>query len=283
MRARLRSGLMAGMVLVGLMSGLTGCVSQQQYDSAMDTNRSLESQNADLRSRLDSMGQQLTQLKTASGSAGGTIGELQRENGELRTRLMGAVAMIGDLEDRISTLNFVRLDPATDLALSRFANAHAGMISYDADRGMLRFSSDLTFRSGSDEVKADAATSLAALAQVLSTPEASNYDLRIVGHTDNEAISSATAARHATNMHLSAHRAIAVRRQLKSVGWDRMSIEGWGENRPLVANNPTGGTAANRRVEIFVVPSTRGAMSNTATAEVDVDRQRPPAQIDPTK
>lgn len=275
---------MTGTVLVGLMAGLTGCVSQGELDSAMDTNRSLESQNADLRSRVDSQGQQIAQLKTAGGSAGGTIGELQTENGQLRTRLHGAVSTIADLEDRISTLNFVRLDPATDLALSRFAKQHSGLITYDSDRGMLRFSSDLTFRSGSDEVKAEAATSLAALAQVFDTAEAGNYDLRIVGHTDNEAISSATAARHATNMHLSAHRAIAVRRQLgQSVGWDRMSIEGWGENRPLMANNPTGGTAGNRRVEIFVVPSSRGAISGGATAVVDVDRQQPPAQIDPTK
>ncbi len=35
----------------------------------------------------------------------------------------------------------------------------------------------------------------------------------------------------------------------------RVEIAGWGEYRPMVPNSSKGGTAANRRVEIYVVPS----------------------------
>ncbi|MEX0876623.1 MAG: OmpA family protein, partial [Phycisphaerales bacterium] len=99
-----------------------------------------------------------------------------------------------------------------------------------------------------------------------------------------------TQRRHPTNMHLSAHRAIAVRDTLGSAGidWNRMSVTGWGEYRPLVANNAGTGTAENRRVEIYLVPGTRGEVQPSAGNESG-SAQPTPAEtntrprIDPTK
>jgi hypothetical protein len=71
-------------------------------------------------------------------------------------------------------------------------------------------------------------------------------------------------------MHLSAHRAISVRKVLgdQSVAWERIQAAGWGENRPTVANNRNGGTAENRRVEIYLVPSTfRGPSGSSSGAQ----------------
>ena len=83
-----------------------------------------------------------------------------------------------------------------------------------------------------------------------------------------------------------AHRAISVRNALGSAGvpWERMSAMGWGEHRPVMANNVGKGTAANRRVEIFLVNST-SADFTTADAPVEIDTYEAPAStgIDPTK
>ena len=138
---------------------------------------------------------------------------------------------------------------------------------------MLRFSSDLTFASGSDAVTTQGQESLADLAEILKAPEATGYELEIVGHTDSERISSRTAQRHPTNMHLSAHRAISVRRQLITMGLpaNQISAAGWGEHRPLVPNSATGGTPQNRRVELFIRPSSSGQTGGFATVPDTVD------------
>ena len=91
-------------------------------------------------------------------------------------------------------------------------------------------------------------------------------------------------------MHLSAHRAIAVRNVLGQAGvdWTRMSVTGWGENRPLVANNKGKGTTDNRRVEIFLVPSSMRSVSPAQSKEAPSMMPAEPQgntrpKIDPTK
>lgn len=277
--------------LLVAVAGLgTGCVSQQEYDRLYETNQSLRSQNADLQNRLGTLESNNSQLQGSAGDAQGVIGRLRSENTTLRDQLSASQSAFASLEDRMNSMSIVQLDPATDRALSDLASQYPDMIVYDGESGMLRFVSDLTFASGSDQVQPSAMDSLKTLASVLSSNTASKYDLRIVGHTDDEKPGANTRRNHPTNVHLSAHRAISVRKALGDAGleWARMSVTGWGEYRPIVANNPGKGTAANRRVEIYLVPSTRSnlsvspslenATSNTPSTPVDT---RP--KIDPTK
>ena len=278
--------------LLVTVAGLgTGCVSQQEYDRLYETNQSLRSQNQDLQNRLGTLESNNSQLQGSAGDAQGVIGRLRSENSTLRDQLAASQNAFTSLEDRMNTLSIVQLDPATDRALSDLASQYPDMIVYDGERGMLRFVSDLTFASGSDQVQSSALESLKTLASVLSNNAASKYDVEIVGHTDDEKPGANTRRNHPTNMHLAAHRAISVRNALGQAGldWSRMSVMGWGEHRPIIANNPGKGTPANRRVEIYLVPSTRNAAlsspsidnvapSNNASQPVDT---RP--KIDPTK
>lgn len=278
-------------LLIGAAGLGTGCVSQQEYDRLYETNQSLRSQNQDLQNRLGTIESTNSQLQGSAGDAQSVIGRLRGENSSLRDQLAASQNAFASLEDRMNSLSIVTLDPATDRALSDLASQYPDMIIYDGENGMLRFVSDLTFGSGSDEVQASAAQSLRTLASVLKDGAASRYDLRIVGHTDNEKPGANTQRNHPTNMHLSAHRAISVRNALGQAGidWSRMSVTGWGEYRPLVANNPGKGTAENRRVEIYLTPSTRtsvpqGGNMQDATANTPAARPvdtRP--KIDPTK
>ncbi|MEM9373171.1 MAG: OmpA family protein [Planctomycetota bacterium] len=266
---------------------LTGCVSQGEYDKLWETNRSLTDRLAAVQGDLESCQARNASLTGSAGGATTTIANLTSENQRLRDQLNQSLSAMQDLESRLGSLELNRLDPSTDRALANMAAQYPELVEYDGDRGMLRFASDLTFGSGSDQLQAGGADALKTLATVLQSSEAANYDVVVVGHTDSERISSNTARRHPTNMHLSAHRAISVRKELgeQGVAWERIQAAGWGQYRPAVPNNARGGTAANRRVEIFLVPSTwtgvDAAESEPAAPAENGGSDR--VNIDPTK
>ena len=268
---RLVAVALTGSVALGLLGG---CVSQQEYDDLWETNRSLMSRNQELLGQLDETRATADSLSATASGARGSLGDLESENARLRGELSSARNELAQLEVAMGSMSFSRLDPATDLALQRLAQRFPEL-SYDANRGMLRFSSDLTFDSGKAVVRDSAQASIAALAKVLEIPEAEGYDLRIVGHTDSEQPSVVTRQRHASNMHLSVHRVIAVRDALAQMGVpnEKMEVAGWGEFRPVVPNTPSGNTPANRRVEIYLVASSwDGEVTETSnTVSVPVD------------
>lgn len=281
-----RSRAIRAAAFVAMSAGLTGCVSQSEHDKLWETNRSLTDRLQQTQASLDAAEAQNASLSGSAGSASGVIGNLQGENQRLREQLNQAMASMRDLEGRLGGLELSRLDPTTDRALANLAGQYPDLIVYDSERGMLRFASDLTFGSGSDQVQAGSAEALSRLATVLKSNEASGYDIVVVGHTDSQRISPSTAQRHPTNMHLSAHRAISVRKVLgdQGVAWERIQAAGWGENRPTVPNNPNAGTAGNRRVEIYLVPSTfRGPSSSSDTLTAPSSPQSNGMDFDPTK
>lgn len=282
-----------GLTLVASM--ITGCVGQGAYDNLYTTNRSVIARQKELERERDEARAALEALKRNLGSGEGAISALQKENEELRRLLNQSMASFKDLEGKMAGLTFGELDPQTDAALEKFARENPGLVTYDAARGMLRFSSDLTFDSGSSVVKDDARRALAALSEVLKTSSALQYDVVVEGHTDSQRISANTARQHPTNRHLSAHRAIAVIDALGNEGvtWGRMMAAGWGEYRPVQPNGGSGNTPANRRVEIYLAKghSTGTAVGDSANAPrgmnsntVAPDRRDPPARpMDLTK
>lgn len=248
---------------------LGGCVSQGDWDNLYATNRSLkdaltraEQERDEYRNSLDLVRQQLAREQQAAT-------DLRNQVASLRGMLDQAEAKLAALGQKLDTANFTALDPETDSLLRELADKYPDLIIYDADSGRLRFASDLTFDSGSDVVKESARASLRALAQILTTSSAASaYDIHVVGHTDSQRISSGTARRHPTNMHLSCHRAISVRAELASMGVSagKMEASGWGEFRPLVSNTASGNTPQNRRVEIYLTRPKGGSVGSAAPA-----------------
>ena len=273
----------AGLVGLGLTMGLGGCVSQQHYDqmemqyrAAADRNSTLARENEQLQSALALQG-------NASTGTQSTLEQLRAENAKLRAELASNNQLLLDLDDQLRGLNL--MDPATDRALTELARRHPDLVTYDSRLGMLRFSSDLTFNSGSDQLREGANETLAALANVLKGQDAARYELQIVGHTDSQAISSGTAQRHPTNTHLSVHRAISVKQKLASLGVpvERLLVAGWGESHPAVPNSASGNTPQNRRVEIFFRPESVTGGSSAVTSS-EADTQAAPARpLDPVK
>jgi chemotaxis protein MotB len=161
------------------------------------------------------------------------------------------------------------LPPELDTALRNFATRHPDSVEFDSARGTVKWKSDLLFALGSDVVMDSAKGSLQEFARIMNSPAAEPFDITIVGHTDNTRIAKpATKAKHPTNWHLSAHRAISVMDVLRdySIAEGRMGVMGYGEYRPLVDNTDAAAKSQNRRVEIYVVPSSSVALSEPSRA-----------------
>ncbi len=142
--------------------------------------------------------------------------------------------------------------------LEDFAKQQPELVTFDENMGIVRFKSDLLFEKGSDIVTPEAVESVKSLCAILNSEQGKKFDIIIAGHTDDIPILKPdTKAKHPTNWHLSAHRAISVLDIMgaNNIEQQRMSIRGFGENRPVAPNKPNKeGNPQNRRVEIYIVP-----------------------------
>lgn len=249
-------------MLIGAAT-LSGCT-QGAVDDLRNANRVQAQRISELELQSESLNSTTQALRKQVQQSDASALEAERRRAEAATQLQAAMAMYSDLEGRLNSINPVMLPPELDEALRSLAAAHPDLMIYDPKRGMVQLTSDLTFDLGSADLKGEAASSLKQLAAVLSGAAASSYEVRIVGHTDNVPIKNVgTRAKHPTNVHLSVHRAISVRDAIVGAGVSagRCSVAGWGEFRPVVPNPAVGGARANRRVEIFLVPSTYTGVS----------------------
>lgn len=120
------------------------------------------------------------------------------------------------------------------------------------------------FDSGSAAPRPETLPTLRQIAASLSrTP----YDLRVEGHTDNVPIHTASFD---SNWELSSARATRIARlflDLRAIPADRLSAAGYAEFHPVASNATSEGRAANRRVDLVVLPRARINFSIPAPAE----------------
>jgi len=117
--------------------------------------------------------------------------------------------------------------------------------------------SDLLFRSGSWEMSPQGQELIAKLAPKLAPYQQTK--LVVNGYTDNAPIEPALKRQGITsNEVLSQKRAETVRQYLISQGVkpDMISARGFGEAKPIAANNTAKGRAKNRRVEVTLAGQT---------------------------
>lgn len=268
----------AGLIGLASLAGLTGCVPTEKYDAMRLRADGLQTERdqAELRARSAeaksaSYQQQLDQLAASGGSMTGLVGNLQQQNVQLQQQL-------DDLNRRYAdTVGKIGSGPALPVALSneltRLAAENADVIEFDADRGIVKFKSDVTFASGDAAVQDRAKETIRRFAGILNSADARGYELLVAGHTDSERVSNprTIAAGHKNNMYLSAHRAISVAEALRSnnVAERRMGYVGYADTRPAASNATGQGRAQNRRVEVLILPTqapSPGELTGATTA-----------------
>lgn len=128
--------------------------------------------------------------------------------------------------------------------LKKFAN-----VKIDKEGIKVIFSSPVIFDLGKDELKPEIISVLSAVARVIiDMPN----EIVVGGHTDDRPIVS---GEFRSNWELSAARAFSVIRYFIGQGIDatRLSAIGYGEYKPLYANDTEEHRAFNRRIEIDIV------------------------------
>jgi outer membrane protein OmpA-like peptidoglycan-associated protein len=119
------------------------------------------------------------------------------------------------------------------------------------DELLLRMPSGITFAFNRFDVQPQFQATLNQVAQTLNAYPATMID--VLGHTDS-------VGSDEYNQRLSEQRAQAVASYLiaRGVSQSRIAVRGYGETMPIADNGSEAGRAANRRVELKVVPVTGG-------------------------
>lgn len=260
---------MVGAVLgCGALIAGGGCVS-------LDEHRRLQAQNRNLAAEKEALAQELQDIRGGSGSLRTRVDALEREvrtkdqlvanlrseNQLLEEMRRLAQNQLAEMADK-QTLGDIaivgpKLPQQLDSALKRFADEHPSAVEYDAVHGTVKWKSDLLFALGSDVVKQSSMDALRGFTEIVKSPAAANFEVIVVGHTDDQPIKRAeTKASHPTNWHLSAHRAISVASILRENGYapKRIGVMGFGEYRPAAPNSSESARERNRRVEIYLIP-----------------------------
>jgi chemotaxis protein MotB len=262
--------MFTGLIGLGLaVLGLQGCVSKSQYDEVVAHNTRAQSELSNtlkkLQAAIDERNLLLANLKEAQER----LGAKEKEVANLQEALKLFQARYEDLMKRFKDgqnappppVQGIALPEQLDRLLREWAAKYPDVVEYDAQRGMVKFKTDLLFPLGVDDVSREGKAALKTFAEIIRGAEAAQFHIYVVGHTDDVPIrTEATKRMHPTNWYLSVHRAVSVMKELATGGVAevRMGVMGFGEFHPVVANAPGHkGNAANRRVEIWIVPPER--------------------------
>jgi outer membrane protein OmpA-like peptidoglycan-associated protein len=127
-------------------------------------------------------------------------------------------------------------------------------VTREGDNLILNMPSNVTFAVDSSAIQPNFQETLGSVANTLSQYEKSYVD--IFGHTDS-------TGSDAYNQSLSVRRADSVANFLSNSGVQRarLATQGFGESQPVATNSTEEGRAANRRVEIKIVPIRKDDLS----------------------
>jgi chemotaxis protein MotB len=281
------TGWKAGAVAVCAVAAVnTGCVSLDRYKRLEAANRlviadkeKLEVDLYDERNVAGSLRTRVNSLESELRVKDELISNYRRES-ELSQGIIDAakqgIARMADTNLTAPVIMGAKLPPQLDSAIKKFADAHPSEVAYDPASGSVKWKADLLFPLGSDVVNQSALDGLRGFSDILKSPAASDFEVVVVGHTDNRPIvRPETKAAHPTNWHLSAHRAIAVGNilQKNGVAANRVGVMGCSEYRPIAENSSESGNGLNRRVEIYLVP-----VGSIVHAGTPIAANQPPKQ-----
>lgn len=257
-----------------------GCVGKARYDASQNAlqaarskNAELEEQAAQLRDDLRAANQEVEDAEARIALLEDQIADtrlelqaveqqLEEERGEkaelvkARSRMKASIEeMTAALEDlaRRKALAEKRIQEFRDL-VARFKDLiDAGKLQVRIldGRMVVQLATDVLFASGSASLSKEGRDAVREVADVLKAiPDRS---FQVEGHTDNVPIAT---ERYPSNWELASGRAITVVREMLDVGMapERLSASSYAEFDPVASNRTKEGKAANRRIQIVVIP-----------------------------
>lgn len=250
--------LAGGIGLLACTQTACNMVPRQQLAQAQNRTRQLYEQNRALAAERNGL---LAQIQT-----------LQQQIAGLNSRDETLQSRVDNLLNERNHLTGMK-NPLSDATNRQFADLEKRYpgFEFDPQTGVSKFSNDILFESGSDELRHDAGPLLADFARILNNGEAGQLNVLVAGHTDDRpVVKVSTKSRHPDNWYLSAHRSINVVHELAKHGIkpSRMGVAGYASYQPRVAQKSEDARRQNRRVEIFVLaPGASTAGWDTGTVK----------------
>ncbi len=276
--------------LAALSFALTGCTSTDKYTAVKLENEQLRNELANSQNKASTAAaqaeayqRQLAMLNENGAGNQALVTNLQQQNANLQAQNADLQARYEAALKNVGT-GAVALPEVVTNALDAFAAQNTDLVDFDRARGIVKFKTDFTFATGSDQVTEKAKTALSRFAQILNSDAAKGYELMVAGHTDNTpVVQQTTKVKHPDNWYLSSHRAIAVGEELTKhqVSPQRLAVVGYADQRPIASNTTAAGKGQNRRVEVLILPSTvrSGVAAAAAKASANGSSPKKPGTI----
>jgi|GEM_PF-987343 len=204
----------------------------------------------------------LRQLSDSKDELDRTVASLRKSETELdaakRANIDLAAKLTGYSEELVRKQSEARRQTETQKRLQELLQReladHRVTITRQGSSLSLNLEGSVLFESGQASLSPDGTEVMRRVGEVLK--QADGRDIRVIGHTDNRAVSQSRRGAYPTNWELSAVRATTVVRFLvDTVGLapERCEAAGVAEFRPVADNGTAEGRARNRRIEILLI------------------------------
>jgi chemotaxis protein MotB len=248
-------------------AALAGCASQSAELEASQSE--LEARNATLResekaaqaqqakigelqAEVDHQKENVRELQLRLANLHKRLAEMLKDHSTLEASVTEMTAALAELEQRKEEAD-ARLAELKSV-LEKFRGLiSAGKLKVKVVEGkiVVVMASDVLFSSGSAALSKDGKAEISEVSQLLASLPKRKF--QVEGHTDNVPIST---AQYPSNWELAAGRAITVVKTMVEVGMplSRVSAASFADAEPAASNGTAEGRAANRRIEIILVP-----------------------------
>ncbi len=256
--------------LLALLAVATGCVPKKKHEALAkelaDSKSSMQAQIDGLEAKLVEETTKNEKLAAEVATLTADLDDTRKERDALQTELAGVLTdrmkLEGSMEEMKKALaDLAKRKEESDKRIAEFRGLLDRFKSL-IDAGKLRvkivegrmvvvLATDVLFSSGSATLSAEGKTSLEEVARVLAAIP--NRKFQVEGHTDDVPIKT---AQYPSNWELASARAISVVRTMTGAGMpaDRISGAAFADTKPARPNDSPEGRAANRRIEIVLVP-----------------------------
>lgn len=216
------------------------------------THQELEARHKETEAALAASRKENSELQAKVRGVEGTHSDTRKQKGALEGDVATMRRAMQDLEKRRAEAD-KRIAEYRDL-LARFKtliDAGKLRVKVVSGRMVVELATDVLFPSGSARLSKEGTAAVSEVSTLLAGIPDKKY--QVEGHTDDVPIKS---AKYASNWDLAADRAITVVREMTSAGLaeGRVSAASFGSTAPVRPNDTPEGRAANRRIEIVVVP-----------------------------
>ncbi len=235
-----------------LLVVLGGCVTQGTYDQLKKEHDQTVATLKARQSELDQTREALRREEAVAKALSAKMAELEAALGSSQKDKSALEGALADLRKRKAEAE-ARIAEFKAL-LEKFKSLiDAGKLKVSIREGrmVVELATDILFPSGSATLSKDGKAAIGEVAGLLSSIPDRKF--QIEGHTDNVPIKGSG---YRSNWELASARALTVLKAMVDAGMpqERISAASFGETKPARPNDTPENKAANRRIEIVVVP-----------------------------